>query len=189
VVAADGGTDHALAAGLTPDLVVGDLDSASLAALSADLPIERHPVAKDATDLALALHAALRLGAARIVVVGGAGGRVDHFLGQLLLLAADDYASAQVDGYFDEATVHVIRERRRLEGQSGELISLFAVQGSAVGVVTDGLVYPLRGETLTPGSSRGVSNEFAAAEATVALDEGVLLAVRPGTERAGTGSS
>jgi thiamine pyrophosphokinase len=47
-------------------------------------------------------------------------------------------------------------------------------------VVTDGLVYPLHGETLAPGSTRGVSNVFAATEARVALTSGVLLVVRPG---------
>jgi thiamine pyrophosphokinase len=59
------------------------------------------------------------------------------------------------------------------------LISLFAVHGPAEGVATEGLVYPLHGETLAPGSSRGVSNEFAAAEARIELEQGVLLAVRP----------
>ena len=59
----------------------------------------------------------------------------------------------------------------RLSGRVGELVSLFALHGPAHGVVTDGLVYPLHGETLEPGSSRGVSNVFAATEARVAPDE------------------
>ena len=62
----------------------------------------------------------------------------------------------------------MIRGERTLVGEPGELISLFAVHGPASGVVTEGLVYPLRGETLEPGSSRGVSNVFAAREARIA---------------------
>jgi thiamine pyrophosphokinase len=69
------------------------------------------------------------------------------------------------------------------------LISLLAVHGPAEDVVTDGLVYPLRGETLEPGSSRGTSNAFATSVARVSLARGVLLAVRPsGSVAAGSSS-
>ena len=60
------------------------------------------------------------------------------------------------------------------------LVTLLAINGPAVGVVTEGLVYPLRGETLEPGSSRGVSNVFEAETGRVSLEQGVLLAVLPG---------
>jgi thiamine pyrophosphokinase len=59
-------------------------------------------------------------------------------------------------------------------------VSLLAVGGPALGVATDGLEYPLRGETLEPGSSRGLSNVFTGAEARIGLADGVLLAIRPG---------
>ena len=63
VVAADGGADAALALGLHVDLAIGDFDSISAAGLAAleraGTRIERHPAAKDATDLELALDAAL----------------------------------------------------------------------------------------------------------------------------------
>jgi thiamine pyrophosphokinase len=54
------------------------------------------------------------------------------------------------------------------------------VHGPALGVVTGGLLYPLAGEDLPPGTSRGVSNVLAADRATVSLTGGVLLAVQPG---------
>ena len=95
------------------------------------------------------------------------------------MLAADAYASVEVDALLGRATVHVVRDERRFAGRVGELLSLFAVHGPARGVVTDGLVYPLQGETLEPGSTRGLSNVFAAPQARVALESGVLLAVRP----------
>jgi thiamine pyrophosphokinase len=186
VVAADGGADAALALGLHVDVAVGDFDSISPAGLAAleraGTRLERHPAAKDATDLELALDQALRLGARRVLVVGDAGGRLDHLLGALLLLAAGSYAGVEVDALLGAARVHVVRRERSLSGTPGETISLFAVHGPAVGVTTEGLVYPLRGETLAPGTSRGVSNEFAGAEARVSLEAGVLLAVRPYSE-------
>jgi thiamine pyrophosphokinase len=187
VIAADGGAELARRLGLEVDLLVGDLDSISAEGLGGIERVERHAAEKDASDLELALAAALRFEPERILVLGGAGGRLDHLLGGLLLLAADAYASVRVDAQIGAAAVHVVRGERRLFGESGELISLFAVQGPARGVVTDGLVYPLRGETLEPGSTLGVSNVFAAPEARVALERGVVLAVRPsGSATAGS---
>ena len=179
VVAADGGADHALALGLEVELAIGDFDSATQEALEAARRAERHPVDKDATDLELALRAALAWQPRRILVVGGIEGRLDHLLGELLVLGADELAGIQVDAVLGEALVHVIRGERVLSGSEGELISLFALSAPAMGIETEGLVYPLRGETLVPGSSRGISNVFAAREARISLERGLLLAVRP----------
>jgi thiamine pyrophosphokinase len=179
VVAADGGAAHALALGLRIDLAVGDFDSFDPAALPAGTRVERHPAAKDKTDLELALDAAAALGASRVVVVGGGGGRLDHLLGGLLLLASDAYAGIELDALVGEAAVHVVRGERTLAGTPGETISLFALGGPAAGVTTEGLRYALRGETLEPGTTRGVSNEFAAPQARIEVAGGVLLAVRP----------
>ena len=188
IVAADGGAEYALRRGLHVDLAVGDFDSIpaeSLAALRrAGTPLEHHPAEKDATDLELALTAALAFRPKRLLVIGSATGRLDHGLGQLLLLAADRYAGVEVDARLGDASVHVIRGERTLEGATGELISLFALGGPAEGVVTEGLLYPLGAETLEPSSSRGVSNVFAADTVHVTLERGVLLAVRPGRGQA-----
>ena len=185
VVAADGGADAALALGLDVDLAIGDFDSVSAAGLAAvkaaGAIVERHPAAKDATDLELALDAALAAEPRRILLVGAAGGRLDHLLSSLELLASSRYAHVELDAQLGSACVHVIRRARTFAGISGELLSLHALHGAAYGVTTEGLEYPLAGETLEPGSSRGVSNVFAASEARIALESGVLLAIRPGT--------
>jgi len=184
VVAADGGVDRALALGLHVDVAIGDFDSVSAAGLAAveraGGRAERHPAAKDATDLELALDTAFAASPARILVVGSESGRLDHVLSSLLLIADPRYAGAEVDALLGGTQVHVIRRSRALAGVEGELVSLLAVHGPAHGVSTRGLVYPLAGETLVPGTSRGVSNVFAEAAAHVSLDRGVLLAIRPG---------
>src|SRR3954466_6865419 len=91
VIAADGGVDRAHALGLRVDVAIGDFDSVTASGLdaaeAAGARIERHPVGKDATDLELALDAAMALLPSRIVVVGSDGGRLDHLLGSVLLLA------------------------------------------------------------------------------------------------------
>ena len=186
VVAADGGADAALALGLHVDLAIGDFDSISAAGLVAleqtGTRIERHPATKDATDLELALDAALTAEPRRILLVGAAGGRLDHLLSTLQLVGSSRYAHVELDAQLGSACVHVIRRARTLTGTPGELLSLHALHGAATSVITEGLEYPLDGETLEPGSSRGVSNLFAAYEARVALESGLLLAVRPGVE-------
>lgn len=178
LIAADGGLELAAELGLQVDLAVGDFDSVSESKL-AELPSERHPAAKDATDLELALAAGLRLGSRRLVVVGSAAGRLDHLLGGLLLLAAEAYRDCVVDAQLGPAAVHVVRDTRELAGEPGELISLFALGGDAHGVATEGLIYALRGETLAVASTRGVSNEFAEPVVRISVRSGVLLAVRP----------
>jgi thiamine pyrophosphokinase len=184
VIAADGGLERAQALGLEVDLAVGDFDSASSEAIAqaeaAGTRLERHPVEKDATDLELALDAAALLGPRRVLVLASADGRLDHLLAGLLALAAEPYSAFEIDALIGDASAHVIRGERRLTGEPGELLTLVPVHGPAEGVVTEGLAYPLRGETLAPGSSRGVSNVFAAPEARLSLTRGVLLAIRPG---------
>lgn len=165
------------------DLVVGDMDSVSPADLhdaeAAGTRVERHPRAKDSTDLELALDAAVTRGAERILVLGGAGGRFDHVLANALVLASPAYAQAEVDALFAGARVSVIRDRRLLHGAVGDLLTLLAVGGTARGVRTVGLAYVLADEDLQPGSTRGVSNVFAADTAIVTLHAGTLLAVQP----------
>jgi thiamine pyrophosphokinase len=112
-------------------------------------------------------------------VLGIGGGRLDHFLGNVLLLASPRFASARIDAHVGGAQVSVVHDRVELDGTPGRLCSLLPLGGPAVGVLTDGLRYPLRRETLPPGTTRGVSNEFVASRATVALESGVLLAVIP----------
>lgn len=184
VVAADSGIDHAHALGLVVDLAIGDFDSVSPEGLSrADAEgatVERHPTAKDATDLELALDAALKLGPAHIHVLGGHGGRLDHLLANALLLGAPTYADALITAEMGAARVTIVRERVELHGPLGDTVSLLPLHGPATGVSTAGLRYPLVDEDLLPGSSRGISNELVDAHATITVTAGVLAAIQPG---------
>lgn len=183
VVAADSGVDLAQRLGAAPDVVVGDLDSASpeglRRAVDAGAEVQRHPRDKDATDLELALRFAAATGTRRIVLVGGEGGRLDHLLGNALLLASPALDGIEVRWHLDGTTVHTVRPSTPavVEGASGDLLSLLPVGGPARGVRTAGLRWALHGDTLSPGSTRGISNELVTPRATIAVDEGVLLAV------------
>jgi thiamine pyrophosphokinase len=184
VVAADSGADHALASGRAVDVLVGDLDSISPSSLEqvrrSGGVVERHRPDKDATDLALALDVALERGAAHITVVGGHGGRLDHLLGNVLLLAAERYAGVLVDARLGSARVLVVRGRRAFEGRAGDLVSLLPLGGAAGGVSTEGLLFPLHEAQLSPGTTWGISNQLVAEQAAVTVARGVLLVVLPG---------
>jgi thiamine pyrophosphokinase len=186
VVAADSGLEHVAALGLAPDLVVGDMDSVAAATLDAargaGVPVERHPRAKDATDLDLALDAALAVGPDRIVVVTGPGDRFDHALAVGLTVAAPRLAAVAVEAWVGRAHLWVVRRHAVLRGRAGALLSLLPVHGAARGVTTAGLRFPLRDEDLPAGTSRGVSNEWVDDVATVEVRDGVLLAVAPGVD-------
>jgi thiamine pyrophosphokinase len=184
VIAADSGLEAALKLGLDVAAVVGDMDSVDpgvlAAATEAGIPVERHPEAKDATDLALALDVALARHPQRVVVVTGAGDRLDHTLSLAQLLASPRTAGVEVEAWVGNAHLVVVRDATVLRGAPGELVSLVPLNGPALGVVTDGLLYPLHDEDLAVGSTRGVSNELAAPEASVGLRSGMLVAVQPG---------
>lgn len=184
VIAADSGLVHAQTLGRSVDLVVGDLDSVPGEALdravAAGARVEQHPTDKDKTDLELAIDAAVALGARHVLVLGAGGGdRLDHFLANALLLASPSFADVEIDAFVGPARIAVVRRASELHGHPGELVSLLALGGPARGVRTEGLRYPLNGESLHPGSTRGVSNELEARHAHVSIDGGVLFAVQP----------
>lgn len=180
VIGADSGVDRALAAGRTVDVAVGDFDSVTATGLAraegSGAEIQRHPASKNETDLELAIEAALERSPDRILLVAMSGGRPDHELAGMMLLADPNLAGVDVDVLFDEARVSVVRSRRRFAGRVGDLLSLIPVGGDAVGVTTTGLQYPLDGETLELSKGRGVSNVFVATVAEVSLEAGVLFA-------------
>ncbi len=187
IVAADGGATKALAAGLAPDLVVGDADSlgpAGLAAVrEAGIPVELAAVAKDESDLELAVLAAVARGATRITILGALGGsRFDHTLANAWLLAHPALAG-QAAVLLDAATrVRLLDASTApasavLRGRADDLVSLFPLGADVAGVTTDGLAYPLRDEPLRFGPARGLSNVRSGPEARVSLRAGRLLIV------------
>jgi thiamine pyrophosphokinase len=186
VIAADSGLRVAEALGFHVHHLVGDLDSADPAAVEAaaarGTTVDRHPPEKDATDLELALGAAVARGARRILVVDGGGDRLDHLLGNFLLLGSDAFDGVQVEAYSGTARILLARGGDApvtIGGALGSFVTLLPVGGPALGITTRGLRYRLSGEDLQPGTTRGISNELAAHTGSVQLEAGVLLVVQP----------
>jgi len=166
VIAADSGLDHAVAAGLRPTVLVGDLDSISahgkMWAYAHELEIDEHPVDKGATDTELALLRAAATEAESLLVFGAAGDRFDHALGTLAALGNPLLARFEsIRLLLDETAVHVLHAGRSvtLDLPQGSPFSLLALHGSCGGVDVTGARWPLAEATLDPWSTLGVSNE------------------------------
>lgn len=182
VVAADAGGDILDRLGVVPSVLVGDMDSIDPKVAerfaAAGSRVERSPHEKDETDTELAVSAALAGRADEVVVLGALGGlRPDHAMANLLLLADSALRRAAVRIVAGNVTVRAVHggDCLDLRGGAGSVVSLIPVGGGAEGVVTQGLRYPLNGESLPLGRARGVSNEVVGPGASVTLSHGTLL--------------
>ncbi len=182
VIAADSGLDHAHRLGVDVHHMVGDMDSVDvelLDGLAASVVIDRHPAAKDATDLELAVDVALRSHPDEIVIVGGHGGRNDHLIANALLLASPRLGHTLVRWLAGPDFIHIVHDSVAIHGEIGSTVSLIPASDTD-GVTTAGLRWALMDDALRVGTTRGVSNELIAPTATVSLASGTLFVVQPG---------
>ena len=181
LVAVDGGLRHLDALGLTPNLVIGDLDSIDPQRLAdlqaAGITIERFPREKDETDLELALLKLSQTGYDVIRVVAALGGRLDQTLANLFLLELDGLEKVNIRLDDGREEILIIRDTAIVAGKPGETFSLLAMDGCTRGIQTQGLKYPLKDETLCPNRSRGISNEMLGDEAQIKIHSGRLLCI------------
>jgi len=185
VLAADGGLDHALAAGLRPAGLIGDLDSVSadgLAWAEAHATISRHDPDKDRTDTELALETAADLTPARVVLVAGGGDRLDHTLAALGALGAATLTSVPLlEAWWGEQYLRILHgpSRAELDLAPGVVLSLLAAHGPCTGVSISGVEWPLDRAELAPLVGLGVSNVVAEPPVEITVSSGVLTVVVP----------
>ena len=193
VIAADRGIDVLLAAGRRPDLILGDFDSTKLTAGEIDdvgAALETFPAEKDYSDLELALNEAVRRGSSDITVLGATGGRLDHFLANVMDLRIP-LAAGIPARIVDEQNILSLHEESfaiRRDGDTlsravfGErtperYVSLLPMSGKSR-VSLSGLYYGGEGlELKQSGASFGVSNRFAAEAAEIRVEDGTVLLV------------
>ncbi len=110
-----------------------------------------------------------------IIIFGALGGRLDHTLANVLLLALPRFAAVQIRIVDDHEEALLVRDGSAVtvEGRPGDTVSLLPLGGDARGVTTAGLAWALDGDTLRFGSSRGVSNEMTGSTARIAVQRGL----------------
>lgn len=177
VIACDAGYIHAQRADIVPDVIIGDFDS-YLGDLPGGVEIIRTKPEKDDTDTMMALKLAIRRGYRRIMLVGALGGRVDHMLANISLIAfaATKGADLQiVDGHHQ---IFAVRNgRRRVPRSTWRNLSVFAFDTECKGVILRGVKYPLENAVLTNTFALGVSNEFTKDIAEISVESGILIVV------------
>lgn len=182
VVAVDGGANALARVGVVPHLLVGDLDSISREARAGleerGVEVVVLPVAKDVTDTEAALRLAIERGADDIVVLGALGGpRLDHLVGNLLLLTSDWLADSRVRLVDEWHEAFLAGGDTTLAGERGDTVSLLPLTAEVENVCTEGLLYPLAGDALRRSETRGLSNAMTGNAARVTHGKGVLLVV------------
>jgi thiamine pyrophosphokinase len=173
VVAADGGADKALAAGIVPAAVVGDLDSVSPAARQTiGAACFHHVIDPNTTDLEKAISWCIAAGAGRVDVIAAGGGRADHALANLSVLL-EFRGRAEVHLIDDRFDIRLVEGSAVIDATPGTVVSLVAI-GQCTGVTTSGLRWNLSAFPLS-FSPYGVHNEVAEPPARVSVATGDLL--------------
>ena len=177
VIACDAGYIHAQHADIVPDVIIGDFDS-YLGDLPGGVEIIRTKPEKDDTDTMMALKLAIRRGYRRIMLVGALGGRVDHMLANISLIAFAAAKGADLQIVDSHHQIFAVRDgRRRVPRSSWRNISVFAFDTECTGVTLRGVKYPLEGAVLTNTFALGVSNEFTEDIAEISVESGILIVV------------
>jgi thiamine pyrophosphokinase len=182
VIAADGALDHALAAGLTPAGLVGDLDSVTKAGLTwakAHATIDRHPADKDRTDTELALRMAANLNPDRLIMIG-AGDRLDHQLAAIGALGQPSLTHVPIiEGWWGPQHLLVVHGpgQGTVQVAVGTTVSLLALHGPCEGVSISGVRWPLANAELAPLVGHGISNLATAERVDVRVSTGVLTLI------------
>lgn len=176
VICADGGFRHMDKLGLTPDIVIGDMDS-----VKADLHGEKtivYPVRKDFTDSEIAVNYAIDNGFSDLVLIGFTGTRTDHTLTNLFLLKGISERGARAEIIDEHNVIRYAEKENIIRGKKGDIVSIIPIGGDVSGITTEGLDYPLSSETLEFGKGRGVSNVMTGDECRITVKNGSALIIK-----------
>lgn len=177
ILCADGAANWAIPMGLRIDVLIGDMDSIDKRYLHdlSNTDIQISPREKDETDGQLALDLAMARGADSIVMLGGIGGRTDHFFGniQLLVRAENRGVRAEMRG---------AKEILRVLGAGGHTLSgKFSLVPLGGGVWIDdmrGVQYPLHQVPLALDTPLGISNAATSPDARLIIQSGLVIYVQ-----------
>lgn len=175
IIACDGASDKLLNYGKMPDLIIGDLDSATAETLKKYEKIVQKVVRQDNTDLMKAMDWCIENGREKITVLGATGGREDHTLGNLFAMTT--YAKKlKIKLYTDEGVFVPLAKSKKLKTQAGQQVSLFP-QPQKMKITTEGLKFSLKNEAL-PYLHSGTLNEAVGEVIKLRFKKGVLLVFR-----------
>ncbi|MCD7947458.1 MAG: thiamine diphosphokinase [Oscillospiraceae bacterium] len=185
IICADGGIHNARAAGLQPDVMIGDWDSGG--APVDGIPFRTLPAEKNETDLQAAAALALANACREMLFCGCTGGRLDHTAANLLLL---EWAWEQGGSARMLDTEHEVRflagGSLTIDPCAYHYLSIIPLDRCVEGVTLEGVRYPLKNAVLTRGDTLSVSNEPTGDTLRICVSTGRILIIQSQKEKNGT---
>lgn len=184
VIAVDGALAFTAQWNIPIQAAVGDFDTVSESVLAQyvhqdGLYIERHQPEKNQTDTELALQIAMKRQPESITILGGTGGRLDHFLGNLQILLQP--LKAGIPCAMVDACNRLMLHKRSFvvcqDTQFGTYVSLIPFTRAVRNLTLEGFRYPVQHMALVQGNSLGISNEVSEKIGRVTFDEGILICI------------
>ena len=184
ILAADSGMNALYAAAVTPDIIIGDFDSADekiLRFFQQNKAIDFCTLnpEKDDTDTEFAIRESIRRGADSITIIGGTGTRLDHVLGNISLLGIGLEEQVSMELLDQHNRIRMIQDALTLEKETqyGKYVSLIPYGGDVQGITLRGFKYLLSDYTMGGFNSLGISNEIVDNRAEIRFRSGILLVI------------
>lgn len=141
IICCDGAANKLTDFGLSPHLVIGDLDS-----LSPELKVQYATILiedgdQESNDLTKAVHYCMDQGFPSVTILGATGLREDHTLGNISLML-EYYPGIEVQMISDFGIFFLVHSGEQVDSHAGEKISIFSMD-NRVKVTASGLKFPL----------------------------------------------
>lgn len=181
IICADGGTRHAINMKLTPDVIMGDLDSSAAQYIEyfrkKGVEIIQYPQDKDKTDTHICVEFALTF-STEIILLGATGSRIDHMIANISLLKLGIERNIPISIMDNKNHISMIADSISLEGEKGDYFSLIPFTEKVEGICTKGAHYELTDAEMMLGDPYGVSNYFEGTAVEVSINKGYLLVIK-----------
>lgn len=183
IICADGGANHSYKMGITPDYIIGDLDSISSNIIDSyklkNVKFEKFPSKKNETDTEICVYLASRLNAKEIDFIGALGGRLDHMIANINLLYYVRNQGIYTKIISEDEDIYIaINEEISINGDVGDTISVIPLNGDAKGVTLNRLEYPLNNYDMKFSLPLGISNVMLDKRCNIKVEQGSLIIIR-----------
>ena len=174
VIAADGGADNCIKLGISPDYVIGDLDSISSKSKKKFKKVIMYDTDQNTTDLEKAISLAKKLGCKNLAVIGATGSRLDHTLSNITTLFKTKIPSRIID---ESNEIFAVGKEIEIKGKKGDIVSVIPLS-NVEGLAYDGLKWNVKNKHIDAGWT-GVSNVMTGNKATISVKSGKIIVIKP----------
>jgi thiamine pyrophosphokinase len=181
LICADGGANHARDLNLKPDIIIGDMDSITAETMTffEAIEFETYPSKKDETDTELAITHAIKMGADKVIILGGLGSRMDHSLGNIYLLKRFMDVGIEAEMVNENNHIRLIGKTTGFNFPIGTTVSILPIGGEVEGLTITGFEYPITEGQMTIDKPYGISNVTNENTQRITFKKGMLLMVIP----------